>query len=278
MSTGDVLSSIFGWVSLASWIIVYSPQIYENYALQSGEGLSIVFVYIWLLGDLCNLVGAGLAGLLPTVIILAVYYTVCDVTLLVQVYYYRGKAARKASNEGLRNGDSEETPLINGNSRAQEETPIRTIILRYVGAVLFICFVGIFAWGISSTAGSDGGDEAEDSPQDEKMSTKLKWTVQILGWSSALLYLGARIPQIAKNVHTRCEGLAPGLFFFAIFGNLTYALSICAKSTDVDYLVVNGSWLAGSTLTILLDIIVLGQFFYYRTLRTSAHVVEVESS
>lgn len=54
-------------------IIVYSPQIYENYALQSGEGLSIVFVYIWLLGDLCNLVGAGLAGLLPTVIILAVY-------------------------------------------------------------------------------------------------------------------------------------------------------------------------------------------------------------
>lgn len=107
-----------------------------------------------------------------------------------QVYYYRGKAARKASNEGLRNsGDSEETPLLNGNTRAQEETSIRTIILRYAAAVLFICLVGVFAWGISSTAGADGGDEAEDSPQDEKMSTELKWTVQILGWSSALLYV-----------------------------------------------------------------------------------------
>ena len=53
--------------------VVYSPQIYENYKLKSGEGLSVPFVIIWLLGDLCNLVGAIMAGLLPTVIILAVY-------------------------------------------------------------------------------------------------------------------------------------------------------------------------------------------------------------
>lgn len=30
------------------------PQIQENYVLQSGEGLSIFFVIIWLLGDLAN--------------------------------------------------------------------------------------------------------------------------------------------------------------------------------------------------------------------------------
>lgn len=54
-------------------VIVYSPQIIENYQLQSGEGLSLPFVYIWLLGDICNLCGAVLAGLLPTMIILGVY-------------------------------------------------------------------------------------------------------------------------------------------------------------------------------------------------------------
>ena len=54
-------------------IVVYSPQVYENYLLQSGEGLSVLFVVIWLLGDLTNLTGAILAGLLPTVIILAIY-------------------------------------------------------------------------------------------------------------------------------------------------------------------------------------------------------------
>jgi len=54
-------------------IIVYSPQVIENYQLQSGEGLSLPFVYIWLLGDVCNLWGAALAHLLPTMIILGVY-------------------------------------------------------------------------------------------------------------------------------------------------------------------------------------------------------------
>lgn len=62
-----------GSSSACARIVVYSPQIYENYTLQSGEGLSVPFVVIWLLGDLFNLVGAALAGLLPTVIILALY-------------------------------------------------------------------------------------------------------------------------------------------------------------------------------------------------------------
>jgi uncharacterized protein with PQ loop repeat len=54
-------------------IIVYSPQILENYRLKSGEGLSVGFVVIWLVGDICGLFGGWLAGLLPTVIILAAY-------------------------------------------------------------------------------------------------------------------------------------------------------------------------------------------------------------
>ena len=52
--------------------------------------------------------------------------------------------------------------------------------------------------------------------------------------------------RIGKNVETRCDGLAPGLFVFSIFGNLTYALSICAESMDGAYLVKNASWLAGT--------------------------------
>ena len=52
---------------------MYSPQIVENYTLKSGEGLSVLFVVIWLLGDVTNLLGAVMAGLLTTVIILAAY-------------------------------------------------------------------------------------------------------------------------------------------------------------------------------------------------------------
>ena len=63
---------------------MYSPQIYENFILKSGEGLSIAFVVIWLAGDLCNLIGASLAGLLPTVIILAGYVRLLASLLFVQ--------------------------------------------------------------------------------------------------------------------------------------------------------------------------------------------------
>jgi len=52
---------------------VYTPQIYENYTRKSGDGLSVAFIITWFLGDLFSLVGAIMAGLIPTVIILALY-------------------------------------------------------------------------------------------------------------------------------------------------------------------------------------------------------------
>lgn len=49
-----------------------------------------------------------------------------------------------------------------------------------------------------------------------------------------------------KNSKTKCEGLSPAFFFFAMCGNITYSFSIVAKSTDWDYLITNASWLAGA--------------------------------
>lgn len=44
MPTSLALSAIAGWVSVSSWVVVYSPQIIENFQLQSGEGLSVAFI------------------------------------------------------------------------------------------------------------------------------------------------------------------------------------------------------------------------------------------
>ncbi|KAF7365137.1 PQ-loop-domain-containing protein [Mycena venus] len=254
-------SSMLGWVSIACWIVVYSPQIYENYALQSGEGLSVLFVIIWLVGDLCNLVGAVLAHLLPTIIIIALYYSLCDITLLIQIYYYKWKQARRTE---------EETPLLSGNN-TPAIVPTRVLILRYIGALIFVVSTGVLAWWISRNT-----EKTEEPPK--QPTAAVQWTVQILGWTSAVLYLGSRIPQIAKNFQTHCEGLSPALFFFAIVGNLTYSLSIIAKSTDRDYLITNASWLAGSALTVFFDLIVLGQFFYYRSLYVARRNAGTSSS
>ncbi|KAG8529670.1 uncharacterized protein KY384_005151 [Bacidia gigantensis] len=86
----EALSGICGSISIACWVVVFSPQIIENFRRSSAEGLSLSFIVIWLAGDVFNILGAVLQGVLPTMIILAIYYTVADLVLLGQCFYYKG--------------------------------------------------------------------------------------------------------------------------------------------------------------------------------------------
>jgi len=64
--------------------------------------------------------------------------------------------------------------------------------------------------------------------------------------------LCSRTPFTVKNFETKCEGLSPALFLFAISGNSTYALSICFASMKMKYLLANAPWLAGSAIVMSL--------------------------
>lgn len=92
LSNGHQLTLIsnFRSISLACWVVVFSPQIIENFRRGSADGLSLLFLIVWLAGDVFNILGAVMQGVLPTMIILAVYYTLADIVLLGQCFYYRG--------------------------------------------------------------------------------------------------------------------------------------------------------------------------------------------
>ncbi|CAK7215773.1 Putative vacuolar membrane transporter for cationic amino acids [Sporothrix curviconia] len=130
----EAISGICGSISIACWVVVFSPQIIENFRRSSADGLSLQFIIVWLAGDVFNILGAVLQGVLPTMIILAVYYTIADIVLLGQCFYYRGftwrddvvppkqKPRRKARRAGAgvlnnNNGSSsianERTSLLN---------------------------------------------------------------------------------------------------------------------------------------------------------------------
>ncbi|KAH9841444.1 PQ-loop-domain-containing protein [Rhodofomes roseus] len=259
------LSNVLGWVSIACWLVVYTPQIYENYQLKSGEGLSVFFVLIWLIGDLCSLSGALLANLLPTIIILATYYSVCDSILLFQIYYYRWtnnaspREPAPISSESAAQ-DLERTPLLTHNGNAAEvsvKPSITREFTKYAGALCFVFVVGIAAWAMDERI-----HRGQAPPKRDEI---VEWRSQILGWISAAMFLGARVPQIVKNFKTRCEGLSPFLFVYSITGNTTYVLAILAASMDLQHLIANASWIAGSALTVFLDVFVLSQFVYYRS-------------
>lgn len=243
-------------------MIVYSPQIYENYSLQSGEGLSVLFVVIWLIGDLTNLFGALMAGLLPTIIILAVYYTLCDIILFYQIFYYRWRRHQR-HRLGIHHRH-DVPPTESSRLLGDEETVVAPNKWQrlFLNRALLYClgFAFIFAMGFGSVIVMRR-HPAPPSPPVEI----IEWKSQVLGYISAACYLGSRIPQIIKNAKTKCAGLSLALFVFCLCGNITYVLSIVVADPSRRHIVANAPWLAGSGLTLFLDFFVLYQFYHYRS-------------
>ncbi|BGP41912.1 Putative vacuolar membrane transporter for cationic amino acids [Rhodotorula kratochvilovae] len=252
----------------------------------------------WLTGDITNLLGSVWQGLIPTVIILALcvqlptlwsrsteltlpapcrYYTGCDIILIFQVFYYRRKRRlhpelyeRLAESDGLAPTEAhhaplapEQTPLLSSfSAHAPTEAAMSPAlqrtkdILSYAGGFVLIVVVGIVAWFANAHAGRRGRVE-------EVWDT----SAQVVGWVSAFLYLGSRLPQLALNRKTKCAGLSLLMFAFAVCGNGTYVASILLTSTSPQHLLVNAPWLLGSGGTIFLDFLVLGQFAWYAKAR-----------
>ena len=246
LTTREGFSGALGSISLACWIFLLLPQLIENYRNGSAEAISLAFIFVWFIGDVCNLAGALWAGLVPTVIAIAVYFCIADGVLIGQCLYYHIKNQRKQGREALRSNSiveaitGEGSPLL-GRRRTESltipgsgqrrrssaasrrrssvsgEDPLAKILedsdehgsrlwLKNILSVLAIVGVGSFGWAFAYGSGvwkpvpeNVGGDE-------DSMATG----AQILGYLSAVAYLGARIPQIIKNSRDKsCEGMCP---------------------------------------------------------------------
>ena len=70
-------------------------------------------------------------------------------------------------------------------------------------------------------------------PTDSQSDTEpIAFGAAVLGYASAVCYLGARIPQIIKNQRERsCEGLSLLFFILSLLGNATYGAGILFHST-----------------------------------------------
>ncbi|KAI8339765.1 PQ loop repeat-domain-containing protein [Chlamydoabsidia padenii] len=265
MWDSETASTIAGYLSIICWLIVFIPQLWENYQRKSGDGLSMTFLAIWLAGDLFNIIGVILQDLLPTMFLLALWYTIADMGLIWQVLFYQ----RFSTTTLL---DEEETTLIqhnnthNGRRRIPSESRHYTLSFWFnMISCLFVILVTILScvWYASVHGATDGSYPAPVVDDDESVKD-LQWLPQFLGWTSAILYVGSRIPQIIKNHREKStEGLSVGMFLCAVLGNMLFTLSIFLRSTDPHYLLVNLSWIIGSSGTLLFDFIIFIQFFLY---------------
>jgi len=172
-----------------------------------------------------------------------------------------------------------------------------------VSALVLVCAAGVLGWWLSSHSShgqyprhhSHHHHHHRDeytSPSTEDTPEPLHFDLwgQIFGYLCAVLYLGSRIPQLLLNYRRKStEGVSMLFFLFACVGNLTYVLSIfayepaCARIGSVhggagggfceqdewgrqygQYILVNTSWLIGSAGTLILDLLIFGQFWIYR--------------
>lgn len=226
--------------------------------------------------------------LLPTMLILAIYYTVADSILIFQVFFYRtysetdetsadiaeienqiDATLRTGSVRNQRISDGETAPLLGSTlpplppvTLEEEEQMIQDDILDSVSieaasecCLMSFCnptlvFLQASLWLL--VIGS-------------YVTIKYLGVAQWLGWCSALLYVGSRIPQIAKNHRNKStQGLSPYMFIFAIAGNSLYIASIFLESTERFFLMKNLPWIVGSAGTLALDMYIGVQFVMYK--------------
>ncbi len=169
---------------------------------------------MWFIGDLANFFGAIWAGLVPTVIALAVYFIIADSVLITQCLYYKRVNARQNRTADLtqRDIDSPEQPLLGSDiglpgSRRRSSvsikrrnsshgTPVLSTIpedggnvrpwVKNTFCVVAVLAIGTAGWAIAWKAHL-WVPTHEDSEADD---LRRNVGAEILGYLSAVLYLG----------------------------------------------------------------------------------------
>ncbi|GIL75733.1 hypothetical protein Vretimale_15280 [Volvox reticuliferus] len=96
MDYRDAIGFALGLCSIFVWLTAQIPQFLSNVKNQSSEALSIWFLVEWFAGDTLNLLGCLIQGQqLPTTTILAAYFVLMDVIMLLQYIYYGALQARR---------------------------------------------------------------------------------------------------------------------------------------------------------------------------------------
>ena len=135
--------------------------------------------------------------------------------ILIAQYIHYGRRRRLhpelyEPHDASRISDPEQAPLLgaadhSGFGTIDKSAPRPRVsqqtkeTLVWIGAALFVLAFAILGWDAQLN-----GERASPHPKQPTSGETFDVTSQVFGWVSAVLYLGARIPQIAKNRHAKC--------------------------------------------------------------------------
>ncbi|KAH3673517.1 hypothetical protein WICMUC_003623 [Wickerhamomyces mucosus] len=244
----NVISTVSGVLSLGTWLIAQFPQCYEIYQTKSVDGISPIFITIWIVGDLANLIGCILTNQLFFQYILATYFLACDFLLVGQFWYYGYYLKKhKYHKHHHHHHHHRVNGLVNSASTAA------LVIASNVGQSTALPIL-----------------MSDDSSNPSPIFIISAGTV--IAWFGSACYFFARIPQLIKNYERKStEDISPFLFGCTLFGNITYTMSILFSCQFI-YGSSEESWrffinelpfIIGSGGTIIFDIFYFYQLWLY---------------
>ncbi|KAI8894658.1 PQ loop repeat-domain-containing protein [Globomyces pollinis-pini] len=242
----EEIALFLGYISIGFWLFAQFPQLWINTKKGNSDSLSVAFLFNWLLGDFCNLIGCLLTGQQPFQTYLAAYFVFIDSSLLLQCIYFRFLSAAKPRFEEI--VYTEESPLL------QPATSSTSLC-----AVIALTAFSVMNQSLDSTSGNFNVLGHKDPTEDSYYQFG-----RFMAWCCTCLYLSSRLPQIYWNFKRRsCDGLAIVMFMCAVMGNITYAASILTKSWEATYLYGSLPYLIGSIGTVSFDFIIFSQYLMY---------------
>jgi hypothetical protein len=162
--------------------------------------------------------------------------------------YYNLKNAARSRKASTRSSESVEAPLLGRrdssniglpgshrrDSQARRASSLPDIDESAGGrewvnnslSIVGVCVVGAGGWCIAWKTGVWA-----PQPLHNGIEMETAFGAQVLGYVSAVCYLGARIPQIIKNQREKsCEGLSLLFFMLSLLGNATYGAGVSTHS------------------------------------------------
>ncbi|BGP12728.1 Putative vacuolar membrane transporter for cationic amino acids [Rhodosporidiobolus nylandii] len=258
LTTEMVFSSLFGYVTLGFSVAAFIPLIMTN-AVQRRSGTSPIFLYVWIVADILNVVGIILLGAQLTQIFLAVWYCLADTCLFIQLMWF-------GHRDPLAPHIKPSTNLLAKLDRKNHPRWLRFCEQFYSYSVwddvsLAIgCIAGGMAWwGIWTVI------QLQKNPDYEvEHKTEISTLAWALGMAASLTFATARLPEVLSGVKRDTAEEEPihevddPLWWFLIAENCFNLASIVTLSRDPDYLWhAELPWMLGSLLPIAGDALVL---------------------
>jgi uncharacterized protein with PQ loop repeat len=201
---------------------------------------------LWTQADILSLIGTIVLNMHFSIILIGWYHYIVGAIMILFVLYYKDKYNRYKDNNDDEDGDNNDDN--NDDNLTKTDTMMnfkRKFIVQMISTFIFLS-VNTLVCVILNTTINEPNDVVGEC----------------LGWVTMSFYLIGRFPQMWLNYKRKStEGLSLLMYLFTMLGNGFYMVVI---TIDPETIRANIPWIVTGITTILLDIVVIGQHYYYK--------------